>query len=69
VVMPKKSGKEASIAIKKIRPEVKILFTSGYTADIIQRKDILDEEADFVTKPVTPHELLTKIREMLDKKD
>jgi len=68
VVMPKKSGKEASIAIKKIRPEVKILFTSGYTADIIQRKDILDEEADFVTKPVTPHELLTKIREMLDKK-
>ena len=69
VVMPKKSGKEASIAIKKIRPEVKILFTSGYTADIIQRKDILDEEADFITKPVTPHELLTKIREMLDKKD
>ena len=68
VVMPKKSGKEASIAIKKIQPDVKILFTSGYTADIIQRKDILDEEADFVTKPVTPHELLTKIREMLDKK-
>jgi len=68
VVMPKKSGKEASIAIKKVRPEMKILFTSGYTADIIQRKDILEEEADFVTKPVTPHELLTKIREMLDKK-
>jgi DNA-binding response OmpR family regulator len=66
--MPKKSGKETSLAIKRIRPEVKILFTSGYTADIIQRKDILDEEADFVTKPVTPHELLTKIREMLDKK-
>jgi two-component system cell cycle sensor histidine kinase/response regulator CckA len=68
VVMPKKSGKEASIAIKTIRPDVKILFTSGYTADIIQRKDILEEEADFVTKPVTPHDLLTKIREMLDKK-
>ena len=66
VVMPKKSGKQAGQEMKKLNPGVKILYTSGYTANILQQKDILADEGDFITKPVTPYELLTKIRAMLD---
>ncbi len=67
VIMPKKSGKEAIDEIRKIRPDVKVLFTSGYTSDIISKKGILEEGMDFISKPVTPHSILTKIRGILDK--
>ncbi|MBF0559844.1 MAG: PAS domain S-box protein [Nitrospirae bacterium] len=66
VIMPKKSGKEAVDEIKKIKPEVKVLFTSGYTSDIISRKGILEQGMDFISKPVSPHAFLSKIREILD---
>jgi two-component system cell cycle sensor histidine kinase/response regulator CckA len=66
VIMPKKSGKEAIDEIRKIRQDVKVLFTSGYTSDIISRKGILEEGMDFISKPLTPHSLLAKIREILD---
>lgn len=36
--MPKKNGKEAYEEIRKVRPDIKVLFTSGYTGDIIQKK-------------------------------
>jgi PAS domain S-box-containing protein len=67
VIMPKKSGKEVCDEIRKIKPDVKVLFTSGYTSDIIDRKGILEEGAGFISKPLTPHDLLHKIRETLDK--
>jgi CheY-like chemotaxis protein len=67
VIMPKKSGKELIDEIKKTRPEVKVLFTSGYTSDIISRKGIMEERMDFLSKPVAPRYLLAKIREVLDK--
>lgn len=66
LMMPRKNGKEAGREIRTIRPDVKILFTSGYTADILEQKDILEEKIDFIAKPVRPHELLAKIRTMLD---
>ncbi|MBA4373302.1 MAG: hypothetical protein C0402_10645 [Thermodesulfovibrio sp.] len=67
VIMPKKSGKEVYDHIKEIRPDMKILFTSGYTADVINTRGVLEENMDFISKPVTPHDLLAKIREMLDR--
>jgi CheY-like chemotaxis protein len=67
VVMPKKSGKEVCDEMRKINPHVKVLFTSGYTADMINRKGILQEGVDFISKPLTPHDLLLKVREVLDK--
>jgi CheY-like chemotaxis protein len=66
VVMPKKSGKEVSDAIRKIRPDMRILLTSGYTADIISTKGITEEGLDFMPKPIIPHNLLRKVREILD---
>jgi PAS domain S-box-containing protein len=66
VIMPKKSGKEAYEEVKKIAPGVKALFTSGYTADTIHRKGVLEEGINFIPKPVAPDVLLKKMREVLD---
>jgi CheY-like chemotaxis protein len=67
VIMPKKNGKEVYDDIKKVRPDIKAIFTSGYNADIIHKKGILEEGLDFITKPISPEELLRKVREVLDK--
>ncbi len=66
VVMPRINGKEVYDTIKSMRPEVKILFMSGYTADIINQKGILEEGLHYVSKPLTPDVLVRKVREILD---
>ncbi|MBC7962719.1 MAG: PAS domain S-box protein [Steroidobacteraceae bacterium] len=66
IIMPKKSGKEACCEIRLIDDDVKILYSSGYTLDIIQSRDVLDTGAELVMKPVQPLELLRKVRELLD---
>ena len=66
VVMPRKNGKEVYQYVRKVRPDVKALFTSGYTADVIHEKGVLDEGLNFISKPVAPSELLRKIRDVLD---
>ena len=67
VVMPKKNGKEVYDEIKKIRPDIKAIFTSGYNAEIIHKKGILKKGLGFISKPFLPQELLKKVREVLDK--
>ena len=67
VIMPKKNGKEAFEEIKKIRPDIKALFMSGYTADTIHKKGVLEKKLNFIPKPISPKELLRKVREVLDK--
>ena len=66
LTMPKKGGKEAYDEIRQIRPDVKVLFTSGYAMDRVQKEGILEEGLDFILKPVSPMGLLKKIREVLD---
>jgi PAS domain S-box-containing protein len=66
VVMPRINGKEVYDTIKSIRPEVKALFMSGYTADIINQKGVLDEGLNYISKPLTPDALLRKVREVLN---
>jgi CheY-like chemotaxis protein len=65
-IMPRKNGKEAYKEIAAIMPGIKAIFMSGYTADIIDRKGLLEEGLDFIQKPMPPRELLTKIRQALD---
>lgn len=67
VVMPKKSGKEVYNDIRKIRPDIKTLFMSGYTADVVRQRGTLEEEIDFISKPIFPDVLLRKVREILDR--
>ena len=67
VVMPGKNGKEALDEIASINRRVKALFVSGYTGDVVIDKGIRRESVDFVRKPVSVPELLSKMREMLDR--
>jgi CheY-like chemotaxis protein len=66
VIMPKKNGQEVFDEIRKIRPDIKAIFTSGYDINVIQKKGFLEEEHDFLSKPILPDELLRKVREVLD---
>jgi PAS domain S-box-containing protein len=67
IIMPKRSGKEAYLEIKKNRPDIKALFMSGYTADMVYKKGLLETGLDFVLKPIGPTDLLKKVREILDR--
>ena len=67
VIMPKMNGKEAYEEIKQIAPDIKAIFTSGYTANTLQTKEILEKGLTFISKPVSPNNLSRKIREVLDK--
>ncbi len=67
VVMPGKGGKEAYDEIRKIRPETKVIFASGYARDVLSSKGILSGAYDFVMKPLAPRDLLRKVREVLDR--
>jgi PAS domain S-box-containing protein len=66
VLMPKKNGKETYEEIKKIQPDIKAIFTSGYTADVLHKKGILDEGINFLSKPFTTDDFIGKVREVLD---
>jgi CheY-like chemotaxis protein len=66
VIMPKKNGKEVFDEIRKVRPDMKAIFTSGYDINVIQKKGFLEEEHDFISKPILPDEFLQKVREVLD---
>ncbi|GBE05823.1 blue-light-activated protein [bacterium BMS3Abin10] len=65
VVMPGKNGKQAFAEIKKIRPDTKALFLSGYSLDDLHEKGIYEEGIKLLQKPVSPQDLLRKIREVL----
>ena len=66
VIMPVKTGRDAYEEIKKLNPDIKAIFMSGYTDDIISRKGILEEGFDFISKPINPAALMRKIRDVLD---
>jgi len=67
VIMPRMNGKAAYEVIREAHPGIKALFISGYSADIITKEGVLDRGLDVVTKPVSPVELLRKVREVLDR--
>jgi two-component system, cell cycle sensor histidine kinase and response regulator CckA len=67
VVMPRISGKELSLKLKEICPSVKVLYISGYTANVVSHHGILDAGVDFLQKPFSSLEFLAKVREILDR--
>jgi len=67
MIMPKKSGKEVYDEIKRVKPDMKIIFVSGYTADRIYKDSLAGGNVNFIFKPVSPNDLLRKVREVLDK--
>ena len=67
VIMPKKNGRAAYEEIRKTAPGMKALFVSGYSADILSKEGILDAGVDAIAKPLSPLELVQKVREILDR--
>ncbi|MBU0729158.1 MAG: response regulator [Proteobacteria bacterium] len=67
VIMPDMNGKELADRIKETRPELKTLFMSGYTDNVIAHHGILDKDISFISKPFSPAALAQKVRETLDK--
>jgi PAS domain S-box-containing protein len=65
VVMPEVSGRELKERIDALRPGIKCLFMSGYTADVIAREGVLDPDVHFLQKPFSLETLAVKIREAL----
>ena len=66
-IMPKKNGKLACDEMRAMRPNMKVLFVSGYTRDIFAENKVFDENSAFIQKPVPPDVLLSKVRELLGK--
>jgi PAS domain S-box-containing protein len=66
VVMPMMSGRLLAERVRRIHPETKVLYMSGYTDDTMADHRAADPEASFLQKPFTPPELARRVREMLD---
>ncbi|MBN2625472.1 MAG: PocR ligand-binding domain-containing protein [Spirochaetales bacterium] len=66
IVMPETNGKELADLIRKDHGDIKYLFMSGYTDDIIARHGILEEGIQFIQKPFSSRELADAVRDVLD---
>jgi len=67
VIIPKMNGKEVFEGIRAIRPDIRVLFTSGYTGDFLDGSSGIGSEYDFIAKPQPPEEFMAKVREILDR--
>jgi signal transduction histidine kinase/ActR/RegA family two-component response regulator len=66
VVMPQMNGRKLADRLLKIRPELKVLFMSGYAENAIVHHGILDSGIAFLQKPLLPEALARRVREVLD---
>jgi response regulator RpfG family c-di-GMP phosphodiesterase len=68
VVMPEMNGWVLSENLLSLYPHIRRLFMSGYTADVIVQRGVLQEGVFFIEKPFLPETLAAKVREVLDSK-
>jgi CheY-like chemotaxis protein len=66
IVMPAMSGQELAEHAQASRPDVRVLFMSGYTANAVAHHGVLDEGANYLAKPFSLDELLSQVRALLD---
>jgi two-component system cell cycle sensor histidine kinase/response regulator CckA len=64
--MPKNTCKEVYDMIRQAEPDIKVVFAGSYPAELMRKRGLLGEDADFLLKPFGPRFLLSKIREVLD---
>jgi signal transduction histidine kinase len=66
VIMPRMSGPDLARELVQSRPEMRVLFVSGYTDDSVLRHGIEEGDVHFLQKPITPATLTRRLRELLD---
>jgi len=65
VVMPEMNGRDLAGKLSALYPDIRILFMSGYTANVIAHQGVLDEGVHFIQKPFSMQELAAKVHEVL----
>jgi two-component system, cell cycle sensor histidine kinase and response regulator CckA len=65
VIMPDMNGRELARQLSGICPEIRLLFMSGYTADIIARQGVVDTDGQFIQKPFSMQDIAQKVHEAL----
>ena len=65
VVMPEMDGRDLTKRLREKRPDLRALYMSGYTGNVISRRKILDADVEFIQKPFTGETLAKKVREVL----
>ena len=68
VIMPQESGPSLAERVTRMKPDIKVLYMSGYAEEMINQQGLLDGTVALLTKPFTMHELAMKVREVLDSK-
>ena len=66
VIMPEMNGKELSVKLQPLHPEMQVIFMSGYSADIISNHGVIEEGLHFLQKPASFKNLTAMIRSVLD---
>ena len=68
MVMPRMGGRELGERLRELSPDLKIIYMSGYTDDVLVRTGALGPGMSFLQKPLRPEVLAAKVRETLDGK-
>ncbi len=63
--MPGMNGRQLAELLTAQRPAIKVLYTSGYTQDVIAHHGVLDADVDYLSKPYSPDVLAASLRELL----
>ena len=65
VVMPVMNGKKLAEHLRKLRPDLRVIFMSGHADDVLTNQGMLDASVDLLPKPFLPEALITKVRTVL----